>query len=212
MSELHEKLTYLREKKGWTKTYVAKKLQLNNLGTYANWEYGTREPDAAMITKIANLYDVTTDYLLGNTISLQLKNSFDYKRDDEVNYPVIGTVSAGPNGISYEEHEGYATAMASEVDRNYEYFWLRVRGDSMKDKGIFDGDLALIKVQSELENHEIGVVLVDGEEGTLKHFVRTGDTVILEAANSEYPNRYFSGEEINDIRIVGKLVQVKKYF
>lgn len=67
MSELHERLTYLREKKGWTKTYVAKKLQLNNLGTYANWEYGTREPDAAMITKIANLYEVSTDYLLGNS-------------------------------------------------------------------------------------------------------------------------------------------------
>ncbi|MBC1290582.1 LexA family protein [Listeria booriae] len=181
-------------------------------GAYSHIENERNEPDMKTIKMLASYFDVTTDYLLGNTTSRQLKNSFDYKRDDEVNYPVIGTVSAGPNGISYEEHEGYATAMASEVDRSYEYFWLKVRGDSMKDKGIFDGDLALIKVQSELENHEIGVVLVDGEEGTLKHFVRTGDTVILEAANSEYPNRYFSGEEINDIRIVGKLVQVKKYF
>lgn len=64
---LDKRLTQLREEKDWTKTYVAKQLGLNNLGTYANWEYGTREPDSEMITKIADLYDVTTDYLLGQT-------------------------------------------------------------------------------------------------------------------------------------------------
>lgn len=67
METLAERLKLLREEKEWTKTYVAKKLNLNNLGTYANWEYGTREPDSEMITKIASLYNVSTDYLLGRT-------------------------------------------------------------------------------------------------------------------------------------------------
>lgn len=67
MSVLAERLTKLREDKNWTKTYVAKQLGLNNLGTYANWEYGTREPDSEMITKIAKLYNVPTDYILGQT-------------------------------------------------------------------------------------------------------------------------------------------------
>ncbi|MEQ7177828.1 helix-turn-helix transcriptional regulator [Enterococcus thailandicus] len=67
MQTLSERLTTLREEHEWTKTYVAKQLGLKNLGTYANWEYGTREPDNEMLTKIANLYKVTTDYLLGLT-------------------------------------------------------------------------------------------------------------------------------------------------
>ncbi|MEB7427753.1 helix-turn-helix transcriptional regulator [Enterococcus faecalis] len=67
MYSLADRLRILREEKEWTKTYVAKELELNNLGTYANWEYGTREPDSKMIIKIANLYDVSTDFLLGRT-------------------------------------------------------------------------------------------------------------------------------------------------
>ncbi|OQO71650.1 transcriptional regulator [Enterococcus villorum] len=67
MQTLAERLTTLREEHEWTKTYVAKQLGLKNLGTYANWEYGTREPDNEMLTKIANLYKVSTDYLLGLT-------------------------------------------------------------------------------------------------------------------------------------------------
>lgn len=67
MSKLSERLTYLRESKGWSKTLVVKKLGLKNLGTYANYEYGTREPDMEIIVKLAKLYEVTTDYLLGNT-------------------------------------------------------------------------------------------------------------------------------------------------
>jgi transcriptional regulator with XRE-family HTH domain len=64
---LAKRLQLLREEKEWTKTYVAKQLGLNNLGTYANWEYGTREPDSEMLSKIASLYDVSTDFLLGRT-------------------------------------------------------------------------------------------------------------------------------------------------
>ncbi|EKQ3612518.1 helix-turn-helix transcriptional regulator [Enterococcus faecalis] len=67
MYTLADRLRILREENEWTKTYVAKELGLNNLGTYANWEYGTREPDSEMILKIANLYNVSTDFLLGRT-------------------------------------------------------------------------------------------------------------------------------------------------
>lgn len=65
MTALSDRLTQLREEKNWTKTYVAKKLGLKNLGTYANYEYGTRQPDNDLLAKIADLYGVTTDYLLG---------------------------------------------------------------------------------------------------------------------------------------------------
>lgn len=64
MSEFSERLTNLRENKGWSKTYVAKTIGLKSMQTYANWEYGRTEPDFSMLSKIANLFGVSTDYLL----------------------------------------------------------------------------------------------------------------------------------------------------
>ncbi|MCM1234600.1 MAG: helix-turn-helix transcriptional regulator [Ruminococcus flavefaciens] len=64
MSEFSERLSNLREEKGWSKTYVAKAVGLKSMQTYANWEYGRTEPDFEMATKLANLFNTTTDYLL----------------------------------------------------------------------------------------------------------------------------------------------------
>ena len=65
MSEFSNKLQALREAKGWSKTYVSKKLGLKPQ-RYSNYEYGTREPDFQILTDIAKLYNVSIDYLLGN--------------------------------------------------------------------------------------------------------------------------------------------------
>lgn len=65
MSTLAKRLTELREAKGWSKTFTAEKLGVKAMSTYANWEYGNREPDTQMLLKIADLYDVTLDYLVG---------------------------------------------------------------------------------------------------------------------------------------------------
>lgn len=65
MSEFSERLTNLRENKGWSKTYVAKTIGLSSMQTYANWEYGRTEPDLETTAKLANLFNVSTDYLLG---------------------------------------------------------------------------------------------------------------------------------------------------
>lgn len=66
-NNLAEKLMQLRESRRYSKTEVAERLGLNSLSTYANWEYGTREPDSKTLIKIAALYNVSVDYLLGVT-------------------------------------------------------------------------------------------------------------------------------------------------
>ncbi|WP_146549268.1 helix-turn-helix domain-containing protein [Rummeliibacillus suwonensis] len=73
MDTLGTRLTYLREKRGWTKTYVANKLGIKTVSTYANWEYGTRQPDNEMLVKIADLYDVSLDFLLGRSDAMNPK-------------------------------------------------------------------------------------------------------------------------------------------
>lgn len=81
MSEISTRLTYLRERQGWTKTRVAQALGMS-LQKYANYEYGSREPDLETIAKIASLYDVSTDYLLGR--KTPEKHEIDLAKDPEV--------------------------------------------------------------------------------------------------------------------------------
>ncbi|KRL81769.1 helix-turn-helix domain-containing protein [Ligilactobacillus equi] len=64
MTEFSDKLTNLRENRGWSKKYVADKIHIKPQ-TYGNYEYGIRQPDFETLSKIASLYEVTTDYLLG---------------------------------------------------------------------------------------------------------------------------------------------------
>lgn len=63
MSKFSQRLAALRESRGWTKTYLAKRLGVK-MQTYANYEYGRREPDFETLTKIASIFNVSTDYLL----------------------------------------------------------------------------------------------------------------------------------------------------
>ncbi|WZY01568.1 helix-turn-helix transcriptional regulator [Bacillus sp. FSL W7-1360] len=65
MGILSKKLKMLRENKGWSKALTMRKLHLNALSTYANWEYDKANPSPEMLVQIADLYDVSVDYLLG---------------------------------------------------------------------------------------------------------------------------------------------------
>ena len=95
MSKFSDKLQALREEKGWSKTYVSKMIGLSNMQTYANWEYGRTEPDFQMTSKLANLFNVSTDYLLGNDDHATTKD-VDLKKD-----PVV--LSYGGKPVSKED-------------------------------------------------------------------------------------------------------------
>ncbi|MBC1893111.1 helix-turn-helix domain-containing protein [Listeria booriae] len=69
MTVLSNRLEKLRKQKGWSKVEVSRRLGMKASSTYSNWEYGNREPDNEMLAKISKLYDVSTDYLLGNSDS-----------------------------------------------------------------------------------------------------------------------------------------------
>ena len=99
-----------------------------------------------------------------------------------------------------------------KIESDFDYYWLKVYGDSMIGDMIGAGDLALIKKTPIFENGDICAVIVDGEEGTLKHVSRGKNTIVLTASNPNYPPRTFVGEDCNNLRIAGKLVQIKREY
>ncbi|NRA39948.1 MAG: repressor LexA [Planctomycetes bacterium] len=95
--------------------------------------------------------------------------------------PVIGAIAAGVPILASEQHDSYLKDILPSPGR----FALRVRGDSMIDAGILDGDFAVIDSQLKVKNGDIGAVVVDGD-ATLKRVLYRSDHIILEPANDNY--------------------------
>lgn len=211
------KIKELREKHGFTVRQVAKQAGISP-AYWSQVENGKRNiPKPVTLDKMAHglredreiLYHLA-DYLPQATKTAE--NMIPIKPDDVINVPVIGTIKAGPNGVAFEDHQGTEIVMTNGLDISYEYFYLVVSGDSMIGDGIFDGDYALIKKTQNFRNGDICAVIVDGEEGTLKHVTRSDDSIVLTASNSKYPPRVFVGNKMNELLISGKLVRTMRMF
>lgn len=145
-------------------------------------------------------------------ISNGLANVIPYDERRFIPIPVVGTIKCGPDGLAMNDYQGYESASKEDINESSEYFWLRTSGDSMIGDFIRDGDYALIEKTQSFDNGDICAVIVDGEEGTLKHVTKTRDSIVLTASNSVYPPRVFVGDKMNDIYIAGKLIEIKHKF
>ncbi|HZG28762.1 repressor LexA [Ensifer adhaerens] len=122
--------------------------------------------------------------------------------DASVSVPVMGRIAAGVP-ISAIQNNTHEIAVPSQMLGNGEHYALEVKGDSMIDAGILDGDTVIIRNTSNASPGEIVVALIDDEEATLKRFRRKGASIALEAANPAYETRIFGPDRV---KIQGKLV------
>ncbi|MBU1175385.1 MAG: transcriptional repressor LexA [Alphaproteobacteria bacterium] len=130
----------------------------------------------------------------------------DYQRP--VSVPVMGRIAAGTPIEAIQTHS-HTVMVPPEMLGGGEHFALEVRGDSMIEAGIFDGDTVVIHKQDTASNGEIVVALVDDEEATLKRLRRKGNSVALEAANPAYETRIFGPDRV---KVQGRLVGLlRKY-
>jgi repressor LexA len=122
--------------------------------------------------------------------------------------PMMGRIAAG-TPIEAIQTRSHVINMPPDMLSNGEHFALEVRGDSMIDAGILEGDTALIKKSDSADTGDIVVALIDEEEATLKRFRRRGASIALEPANTAYEVRILPP---NRVRIQGKLVGLfRKY-
>ena len=124
--------------------------------------------------------------------------------DGEVkSLPMMGRIAAGVPIAAIEDYSRNIAVPSEMVSNNYEHYALEVKGDSMIEVGINDGDVVVIRETNTAQTGDIVVALVDDQEATLKRFRRKGSTIALEAANPSYETRVFRDDQI---KVQGKLV------
>lgn len=126
----------------------------------------------------------------------------------EKSIPVLGRIAAGVP-IEAIQHETARIHPPSDLPEGDEHFALEVKGDSMIEAGILDGDLVILKRTDDANTGDIVVALIDDEEATLKRLRKKGASIALEAANPAYETRIFGPDRV---RIQGRLVAlVRRY-
>ena len=122
--------------------------------------------------------------------------------------PVLGNIAAG-TPIEAIQNEVMRIPMPDNIEKNGEFFGLKVKGDSMIEAGINDGDTVIVKKADTAENGKIVVALIDDHEAMLKRLRRKGKTVALESANRNYETKIFGPDRV---KVQGVLVSLYRNF
>ncbi len=194
------RLKEARKKSRLTQTDVAKIIGISQTG-YSDWETGKNRVDARSLGRLAELYGVTVNYLLGID-----ENDAPAKG---VRIPVLGSVAAGipieaiQDIVDYEEIDADMAAAG-------EYFGLRIKGSSMEPR-IREGDVVIVRRQGEAETGDTVVVLVNGDSATVKRIKIEPNGIALIPNNPAYDTRFYSAAEVEllPVHIIGKVVELR---
>ena len=195
--EFKENLRYLRRTSRMSQDELAEKLGYKSFTTIQKWEDGTAFPRVNTLNRIAEIFSVDVDHLL----NLNLRSS-------QVAVPILGEVKAGYDLYANEDIYGYEYCNTSEYGPG-EYFYLKVKGDSMIDLRIGPGDIVYVRKQDYLDEKDVGVFLIGNNEVTIKKVSFKDGKIVLKAANRNYEDRAFKPE---DVRILGKVLHNKVLF
>lgn len=202
-----DRLKQLRKDSGLLQQDMAEKIGITK-SAYGYYEQGKTTPDVITAKKIANILGVSVDYLLGKETDGMKKNH------DKSGFlvPVLGQVQAGipidaiQDILDYEE-------ISADMAASGEYFALQVRGSSMEPR-MKDGDVVIVRQQPEVENGEIAIVLVNGNDATIKKIGKSSDGIMLIPNNPAFEPIFYNNEEIAELPVVilGKVVELRAKF
>ncbi len=206
---LGEKIRKLRKENGWRQDQLADILNKEfglkiDRVMISKWETGYQTPVLYTISCLAKVFDVSIDFLNGDGIVKHNKKG--------ITIPVLGYVRAGIPIEAVEDildYEEISMDMASKG----EHFALSIKGDSMEPR-ITEGDVVIVRKQDIVENGELAVVLVNGNDATVKKFYMNENGVTLISTNPSYEPFYYSKEQVEKlpVQIIGKVVELRAKF
>ncbi|MHB1152063.1 MAG: helix-turn-helix domain-containing protein [Eubacteriales bacterium] len=202
-----DRLLALIAEKNITRNKLLKDLNINK-SAILNWTQRGTVPGGDTLTLIADYFGVTTDYLLGNEVKIK---SIPQKRRMR-KIPVYGKVAAGTPITALENIIEYVEIDEEEYSDG-DYIALQIKGQSMEPK-FSDGDVVIVRSQPDVESGQIAVLIINGDEATVKRLVKHKDGIALVSTNPTYDPMYFSNKEVEDLPVIvfGRVVELRSKF
>lgn len=199
-----DELKKLRLQKGWTQEKLAEIMGVGK-STISMYENGNRTPDFETLEAIADIFNVDLNRFSTSINTQQMAST-------GIMIPVLGYVRAGIPIEAVEEILDYEE-ISRDMARQGEYFALSIKGDSMEPK-ISEGDVVIVRRQETVENGEYAVVLVNGNDATVKKFYKLENGIKLLSTNPSYDPFFYTIEEVNSlpVSVVGKVVELRAKF
>lgn len=204
MLELYKNIKRRRQQLKMTQTDLALKMGYADKSMIAKIEKGNVDLPQSKILAFANALETTPGELMGWDYETEATETVDniYKLD-KIKLPFLGKVACGDPIFADEDRESYIM-VGTDIGAD---FCLQCQGDSMINARIHDGDIVFVKKTDIVENGEIAVVIID-DEATLKRFFyyREQNLVILKPENPKYQDIILTGEQLNQVRVIGRAV------
>jgi len=182
----------------------------------SNYERGVRKPDIPTIEALCDIFNVSSDYLLGKEdVTIRLVGNDGIKKLDSprgVRIPVFDRVAAGIPIDAIEEVVDWEE-IPEDMANTGEFFGLRIKGDSMTPR-IVEGDVVIVRQQPDAESGDIVIVRINGDTATCKRLAKHMHGISLISFNPAYPPICFSNEEIEQLPVViiGKVVENRQKY
>lgn len=221
MLELYRNIKRIREEKGMSQDELARLVGFKSRSSINKIEMGVNDITQSKLIAIANALHVSPGELMGEDREVATPDDLSSRLPNMVSIeartfrvPIVGRVAAGRPIVADEEIIGYEYIDNKYSKDGHEYFGLRIVGKSMEPT-IMDGDIVIVRRQKYVENGEIAIVLIDGEEATAKEVKESADGITLIGHNAAvYTPHFYSAQEVKNlpVQIIGRVVQSIRKF
>lgn len=203
---LSNNLAFYMDQKGIDRNQLCDDLNFK-YSTVSEWLSAKKYPRMDKIEMLANYFNINKSDLIEERAPKISK--IPYTEEGTVLVPLIGKVAAGYSCHAEDNISEYIRTDGSSLKTGYDYFWLEVKGDSMEPE-LHEKDLVLVQEQSELDSECYAVVTVDNEDGLVKQVQIDNTKITLKSINPYYPPRVFEKQDMNRIKIVGRVIEIKR--
>lgn len=204
MTIFQKRLKVLRTERSLTQGELGKVMNLSTSGI-SNYENGYSTPDFEMLKKLADYFEVSVDYLMGASNMRQ-------SPEGVTRIGVVGKIEAGIPMEAIQEYIDWEEIPES-LAKTGEFFALQIQGHSMEPK-MSPGDVVIVRRQECVENGEIAIVMVNGNDATIKRVKYTDSGIMLIPSNPTYEPIFYTPEQVEElpVKILGKVVELRAKF